>query len=217
MKKTKNIFIILIGIIIIIAGIIMTVIKGFNFDIRYEGGKRLEITIGKKFENSEIEEIAKQEIGTDVLVQKIEIYEDAVTISAKDITEEQKNNIVTKINEKYGTELTEENSQIIIVPHARLRDLAKPYILPFIISTVIILVYMMIRYYKLHIVKVLAKTLGIVLLWQVLLFSVISITRIPIGRLTIPMVLTIYILSFVYCTSKFEKQLAETKISEEKK
>ena len=52
MKKTKNIFIILTGIIIIIAGIIMTVIKGFNFDIRYEGGKRLEITIGK---NSKIQ------------------------------------------------------------------------------------------------------------------------------------------------------------------
>ena len=43
-----------------------------------------------------------------------------------------------------------------------------------------------------------------------------AITRIPIGRLTIPLTLTIYMLSFVYCTTKFEKDLKQQKQSEEK-
>lgn len=216
MKKTKSKFIILVGIIIIIVGIIMTIVKGFNFDLKYEGGKRIELNLQKTFESSDIKQIAKEVIGQDVLVQKVEIYEDAVSILAKDMTEDQKNQIVTKINEKYETEIDGSTTEIISVPHTHLRDLAKPYIIPFSIATIIILIYIGIRYYKLNVLKTILKTIGIVLFWEVLLYSIIAITRIPIGRLTIPLTLTIYMLSFVYCTTKFEKELKQQKLSEEK-
>ncbi len=214
--KTKNKVLILVGIIIIIIGIVITVTKGFNFDLRYEGGKRIELNLQKTFESSDIKQIAKEVIGQDVVIQKVEIYEDAVSILSKDITEEQKNQIVTKINEKYGTEINAENTEIITVPHTHLRDLAQPYIIPFVIATVVILIYIGIRYYKLNIIKTIAKTIGIVIIWQVILYSIMAITRIPIGRLTIPLTLTIYMLSFVYCTTKFEKDLKQQKQSEEK-
>ena len=214
--KTKNKVLILVGIIIIIIGIVITVTKGFNFDLRYEGGKRIELNLQKTFESSDIKQIAKEVIGQDVVIQKVEIYEDAVSILSKDITEEQKNQIVTKINEKYGTEINAENTEIITVPHTHLRDLAQPYIIPFVIATVVILIYIGIRYYKFNIIKTIAKTIGIVIIWQVILYSIMAITRIPIGRLTIPLTLTIYMLSFVYCTTKFEKDLKQQKQSEEK-
>ena len=214
--KTKNKVLILVGIIIIIIGIVITVTKGFNFDLRYEGGKRIELNLQKTFESSDIKQIAKEVIGQDVVIQKVEIYEDAVSILSKDIIEEQKNQIVTKINEKYGTEINAENTEIITVPHTHLRDLAQPYIIPFVIATVVILIYIGIRYYKLNIIKTIAKTIGIVIIWQVILYSIMAITRIPIGRLTIPLTLTIYMLSFVYCTTKFEKDLKQQKQSEEK-
>ena len=214
--KTKNKVLILVGIIIIIIGIVITVTKGFNFDLRYEGGKRIELNLQKTFESSDIKQIAKEVIGQDVVIQKVEIYEDAVSILSKDITEDQKNQIVTKINEKYGTEINAENTEIITVPHTHLRDLAQPYIIPFAIATVVILIYIGIRYYKLNIIKTIAKTIGIVIIWQVILYSIMAITRIPIGRLTIPLTLTIYMLSFVYCTTKFEKDLKQQKQSEEK-
>lgn len=214
--KTKNKVLILVGIIIIIIGIVITVTKGFNFDLRYEGGKRIELNLQKTFESSDIKQIAKEVIGQDVVIQKVEIYEDAVSILSKDITEDQKNQIVTKINEKYGTEINAENTEIITVPHTHLRDLAQPYIIPFVIATVVILIYIGIRYYKLNIIKTIAKTIGIVIIWQVILYSIMAITRIPIGRLTIPLTLTIYMLSFVYCTTKFEKDLKQQKQSEEK-
>lgn len=214
--KTKNKVLILVGIIIIIIGIVITVTKGFNFDLRYEGGKRIELNLQKTFESSYIKQIAKEVIGQDVVIQKVEIYEDAVSILSKDITEDQKNQIVTKINEKYGTEINAENTEIITVPHTHLRDLAQPYIIPFVIATVVILIYIGIRYYKFNIIKTIAKTIGIVIIWQVILYSIMAITRIPIGRLTIPLTLTIYMLSFVYCTTKFEKDLKQQKQSEEK-
>ena len=72
---------------------------------------------------------------------------------------------------------------------------------------------MMIRYYKLGSLNVLAKTLGLVILMQVVLFSIMAITRIPIGRLTVPLVLTVYILTLIGCTSYFEKGL-ESKMEE---
>ena len=86
-----------------------------------------------------------------------------------------------------------------------------PYVVPFIIATIIILIYMMIKYYKLNSGKVLLKTIGIIILTQVLLFSIMAITRIPIGRLTIPLVLTVYMLTLVWYTTKLENQLKTKK------
>ncbi len=210
MDKSKNKVIILISIVVIIAGIVMAVVKGFNFDLKYQDTKRIELNIGKQFERNDIKAIAKETLGDQpVVIQKIEIYEDAVSVLAKDISEEQRTNFVTKVNEKYGLELNAEQTEIITVPHTHLRDLINPYIIPFIIATVIILVYIAARYHKLKILKTIAKTAFIVIFAQLLLFSIISITRIPVGRLTIPMVLTVYMLSLVYCTNKYEKELKE--------
>ena len=214
--KTKNKVLILVGIIIIIIGIVITVTKGFNFDLRYEGGKRIELNLQKTFESSDIKQIAKEVIGQDVVIQKVEIYEDAVSILSKDITEEQKNQIVTKINEKYGTEINAENTEIITVPHTHLRDLAQPYIIPFAIVTIIILVYLVIRYYKLNSFEVLTQSIGIIVLAQLVLLGIMAITRMPIGKFTIPAVLLVYMLSTYICTAKFDKSL-ENKVVEENK
>ena len=51
---------------------------------------------------------------------------------------------------------------------------------------------------------------------QAILFSVIAITRIPVGRLTIPMVLMVYMLTLIGITTNMEKQLASKKLEESK-
>ena len=71
------------------------------------------------------------------------------------------------------------------------------------------------RYHKLGSIKIIAKTIGINIVAQATLISVIAITRIPFGRLTIPMVLAVYLLTMVGLTARFEKRLEENK--EEKK
>ena len=207
-KKGNKKIIAIISILIIIAGIIMIAVKGFNFDLKYQDTKRIILSVGQNFNISDIKEITNEIFESEpVMIQKVEVFEDAVSITTKDITDEQKNNLINKINEKYGTETKSEDIELSTISHTRGRDLIKPYIVPIAISTIIILIYMMIRYHKLGSIKVLAQTIGLVLYTQIILFSAIAITRIPVGRLTIPMVLTVYILTLVGATTKFENKL----------
>ena len=205
-NKTKIIAVIIA--IIIIAGIIVTLTVGLNFDLRYQEAKKVELYIAQEFEISDIKSITDEVLPNQkVIIQKVEVYEDSVSIISKDITDEQKTQLVEKINEKYGTELSADSIETVTIPHTRGRDIIKPYILPLIISTVIILVYMAIRYHKLGVIKVLLKTIFATIVVELILLSLIAICRIPVGRLTIPMVLTVYLLTLVGITTRFEKQL----------
>lgn len=188
----------------------MIVIKGYNFDLKYQDAKRIILKIGQNFNTSDIKTITQEVFGKEkVMIQKVEVFEDAVAITTKDITDEQKTNLINKINEKYGTTTEPESIELIAISHTRGRDIIKPYIIPFIIVTGIIVLYMMIRYYQLNMLKVLLKTVGLLVYTQLMLFSVIAITRIPVGRLTSIMVLTVYMLTLIYSTTKLENKIKE--------
>ena len=212
--KSKQLKIVLI-VLIIIAGIAMIAVKGFNFDLKYQDTQRVELYLETEFNISDIKQITNEVFGNQrVMIQKVEVFEDSVSITTTSISYEQKNNLITKVNEKYGTELKAEDIQIEDIAHTRGRDIIKPYIIPFAIAVIATLVYIGIRYYKLNTVKVVLKSIGILLLSQVLLFSIIAITRIPIGRLTIPMVILVYLLTLFGMTSRYEKNLANRKKEE---
>lgn len=217
MTKKQKVLSIIIAVIII-AGAIVTGVMGLNYDLRYQETKRIELYISKNFEIADIKAITDEVMGkSPVIIQKVEVYEDSVSITAKDITDEQKQSIIEKINEKYETELSADSTQIETIPHTRGRDIAKPYITPFIISTVIILVYVAIRYRKIGVLKTLLKTIATSVVAQAVLLSIIAIIRIPVGRLTIPMIVTVYMLTLVGLTTNFEKKLEIKKEEENKK
>ncbi len=206
-QKSAKIIIALIAIILI-AGTIMICTKGLVFGLNYEDSKKVEINLGKQFEEKDIKEITNDVFGKQpVLIQAIEVYKDAVSITTTEITDDQKANLITKLNEKYGTDISTDYITIEANAHIRGRDIVKPYIVYFAIATVIVLVYLSIRYYKLNSLKVLAKSIGIMLLTQLILLAIIAIARIPIGVLTMPVVLLIYVLSTYICTAKFDKDL----------
>lgn len=214
-KKQKIIFAIIALIIII--GAVITLTIGLNFDLRYQEAKRIELYLEKDYEISDIKQITDETIpDQNVIIQKVEVFEDSVRIIAKEITEEQKQNLVNKINEKYETELDAESTEIVTIPHTRGRDIVKPYIIPFAIATIIILVYMGVRYRKLGTIKTILKTVIVSIIAQVVLLSLIAIIRIPIGRLTIPMVIAVYLLTLIGMTTKFEKELGVKKEEESK-
>ena len=214
-KKTKILSIIIA--IIIIVGAIITFTTGLKFELKYQNAKRLELYIQKEFEISDIKQITDEVLSNqEVLIQKVEVYEDSVSIIAQEITDEQKENIINKINEKYGTEIKAENIQIENIPHTKGRDIIKPYITPFAIATLIVLVYMGIRYFKLGLIKTILKTVIALVLAQATLLSVMAIIRRPIGILTIPMVLTVYLATLIGITLKLEKDLKEKNEEENK-
>ncbi len=213
-KKVKIIALLLA--IIIIVGAIVTLTIGLNFNLRYQETKKIQLYLEKDFEISDIKKITDEVLpNQDVIIQKVEVYEDSVSIISTDITEEQKINLIDKINEKYEIELSADNTEITTIPHTRGRDIIRPYVVPFIIATVIILVYMAIRYRKLGMIKTIVKTAFLLVIAQAVLLSVIAIIRIPIGRVTIPLVLVVYVLSLLGVTNYFEKGLKEKKKEEE--
>lgn len=214
----KNKIIISIIALIIIVGIILTATIGLNYSLRYQESKRVELYIQKDFEISDIKQITDEVLpNQNVIIQKVEVFEDSVSITSKDITEEQRDKLVTKINEKYETELTSDIADIQTIPSTRGRDIVKPYVKPVVISTILILAYMAIRYYKLNSSKVVTKTVCALIVTQGLLLSILAIIRIPVGILTMPTSITIYIITLLGLTIKFEKELNNKNEKEVKK
>lgn len=207
MKQKNTIILTVLIAIILIVGAIVIATKGLAFELKYQDSQKVELNIGKEFKTEDVKQITNEVFDNQpVKIQAIEVYKDAISITTTEISEEQKTNLVNKINEKYETELKSEDITIESISHTRGRDIIKPYITPFIIITIIILVYLMIRYYKLNSLKVLIESIGIIALSQMVLLGIMAITRMPIGEFTIPMVLLVYMISTYICTAKFENK-----------
>lgn len=103
-KYTENrIKFLLLPLIIIVVGLIMYFVRGFNFDTEFIGGIRMQINVGSDFENQEIADLVT-EIAGDVaapVVQKIGNGTQA-TIKMSELDDETKANLVAAITEKYG-------------------------------------------------------------------------------------------------------------------
>ena len=106
---------------------------------------------------------------------------------------EQKEQLITKINEKYGTEKKVSDMNATYIPRFKLIDVVKPYIIPVIATTVLILIYMAIRFRKLGTVKVLSHAITLTAIAELLYFALIAITRYPVNRLLMPVAIVIYI------------------------
>lgn len=93
----------LIPIIIIIAGIAMYFVNGgFNFDVEFSGGTRMQVKLGQEFNNDELAKLIKEKNNLDVIVQKAGNGDAIIkTVSSE---EEVKNNILNTLNEKYSLE-----------------------------------------------------------------------------------------------------------------
>lgn len=90
-KKICKSIMLLIMFIIIIAGIIVTAVLGFNKELKYKQTQSIDVYVEKEFDLSKIKEIANQVFGKSNMIKVIEIYEDMFTVQAENITEEQKN------------------------------------------------------------------------------------------------------------------------------
>lgn len=215
MKNKKIIGIILA--LIILAGIIITYIYGLNFSLNLSNHKEIDIYIGQEFENKDIYKIAKEVLQNQkVEVQKVELYEDMVSISAQDVSEEQLTELNTKINEKYGIQNKVEQLVITHVPNTRVRDIIKPYILPIAISYIIIIIFFIIyniiyshKGRETNTIKTVAKSAFLIILVEMLYLSILAITRLEINRLTIPISIILYIITTIAIILKLEKKYSK--------
>ena len=205
--KQKNKIIITCSVIalIIIAGIVAVYMWGFNKELRFSQTQKIDIYVEQKVDRNKIKEIANEVLGMHNMVQTIEIYEDMVTIRAVSISEQQRNTIVNKVKEIYQFEQTAEKIGIDTIPATRFRDIYKQYVVPFVISAVLVTAYMAIRYYKKGLLKVILKTVFIPVIVELLLLSWMAIVRIPVGVFTPIFIILVYVASMWLVIKEIEK------------
>ena len=216
--KDKLLYIILI--IVIIVGAIVYKVKGVNKELNYSNRQEFEISAASTFDVSKVEEIVKSVIANrQIKVQKVERFENALKITSAEISEEEKENIINKINEEYSENISNEDVKIISVTATRIIDIIKPYILPIIIAMVIVLLYFVILYNKIGITEVLTKGIILPMLVELSYYAIIAITRIPFGRITNSIALGIFIVIIgmlaICFQNKKEKLVIESKKEKE--
>lgn len=199
---------------IIIAGTIITFTLGLNFGLIYSANKQVTISIGKEFNTDDIKNIVKEVTNKDnMIIEKVEIYKDIVSIKLDNITDEELEQINAKINEKYEIENNVDNLVIIENANVRGKDLIKPYIYPVALSIVLITIYlaayMLVKAkmgYKLNILQKVSEFIISIVIVEALFLSLIAIVRIPVNRLTIPIGLVLYVITTVIYMNRLENK-----------
>lgn len=203
----KKKILIAITALIIAVGALIIGFKGLNYDINYAANKEIDIYLETQFEISDIKSLLKEVIGNrKVVIQKVEVYEEIVSIKVKDISDEEIEKLLTKINEEYSLEIKKDDINITNNPHLRGRDLVKPYIMPIAISVVLVLIYVGIKFYKLNSIEVIANLIGLNILSQLIFISILAIARLPVNKLTLPTSIAIYIATTLAITRNFDNK-----------
>ena len=160
----------------------------------YGNNTTLELYLESNFKEDDVKNIIEEVFGKDIKIRKVNNLNNDILITAKTISDEQINNLVSKINEM---------------------DLIKPYILPVVISSILVLIYFIIRYKQIGILKqIIPITIITIIFVQLLVLSVYAITRLPINEFTMPIAIALFVISLIILTEYFEKKLERAKLSQ---
>lgn len=205
--KIKKLIVPLLAIVIIIAGIVMIGLKGFNYSLLYSKTQRINIYINKEFEIEDIKAITDEVLsGKTVEVQKVDQFETIVSIVTTEITDEEKDNIITKLNEKYEIDIDKDTDILLVnIPQIKIWDVVEKYIAPLIVITVASLAYMAVRFKKQGLVKSLVIPFVSVVLTMGVYVSIVALARIPVNELFVVFAVLIYILAFIGNAIKLNK------------
>ncbi len=127
----------------------------------------------------------------------IDEFEDTISIKAKGISDENLENMEKQLKEKYEIAEDIDNMVVVETPASSVYDLVKVYILPVIVTFAIALIYYVVAFRKLGIVKALVEPAVTIIVIGALYVSIIAICRIPVNEFTIPLGLLIYLLSLL--------------------
>lgn len=216
MKLSKKICFLAL-VLLILAGIIVVALKGFNVGLMARQHESLEIVIGKTFETKDIKAICKEVFGDKkVVIRVIEVFSDAVNINVESATDEEKQELVKKINEKYGLELKVENVTVKVSSNIRIRDMIVPYIMPGLVSAILITLYLVLRFRKVNAIKLLLNLYGTVIVTMLALASLIAVTRFPFTSLVVNGMVIIAILEVIAFTAKMESKYDQMVLEQSK-
>ena len=122
-------------------------------------------------------------------------------IKVKSASDEQLNNLCTKLNEKYSSNLTTDDLEVNYEANVKIRNIVEPYVIPVGISIIFVLVYFAIRFRG---SKEMTEYLKSLIVVEVLFYSLYAIGRVKVSQLTMPIALSLYVLTTLIYTTKTE-------------
>lgn len=210
-------------ICIIIAGIVVISTIGLKADIIYSKNVEIDVYLGKVFEENDIKGVVNEVFPNErTIIQNIELFEDMFCVTLADTrTDEELDSkveeLVSKLNEKYGTELKFEDIEIRHNPKVNLSSIVIPYALTLGISMAVILVFVGIRYKKLGIIRTILTYILSIVAVEMVYLSILAIVRFPINRAVIPIGLLLLIVVLAVLGFTNEKKLAQKALEGKKK
>lgn len=207
---------ILYGIIaiILIAGIVTFFIHGFNIGNVYGSYTKIGLYIETGVNKDEVTQIVNETFeNSEALIQDVEYFGEMVLITMPQVTSEQIDNFLAKINEKYSLEYKAEDLDIFNMPALTFYEVAEPYIWPVALSVVLGIAFMAIRYSSLGVIKVIGKTILSIIVLQAVIVSLYLIFNLPIDLSIVPTTLFGLGIALLYTANK-NNELLEIKKAE---
>ena len=211
MKKKNNLklqIVLLSAILLCLIGLIVIAVFGLKIGLVYGNSKTINVNLGIEFNNNDIKELAKEVYGenAEIIVRKVEVYNDMVSVTLKDSTDEQTQMLVDKINSCYNlSKSIDEDVTIIENSNIRLRSLINHYISWITLSMCLVIIYISIIYRRNRdvISIVLGSTIKLIA-GPFVLLAIYAIFRVPVNRLSMSILLTLYSLTvyFILCTKQ---------------
>ena len=142
-------------------------------------------------------------------------------ITLPTVTDEEVDSFLAKVNEKYELEYTKEDLDIITMPSMNFNEIIKPYLTPVLLTIVLSIIYIAVRYRKLGVAKIIAKPIIAIVVTELLILSAYLIVNLPIDVSIIPVTLIGLGIAFIYTVIDnnrlLEKRMKELAEQEENK
>lgn len=184
--KHKNV-IFIISLVVVLAGIIYGVVTGYKFDIDFKGGTRIQVDLNEEYSTSDIEKIVSQITNQVPDIQTTSNGNNSVSITTQAISEEMADTVVTALNDKY-TNMGEATIKNVQASYGK--ELLNSAIVAVVVSIVLLLVYVGIRFKTLGYTAALSAVLA--LIFDVaFLFAIYGVFKFPINSTFVAVVLTI--------------------------
>lgn len=176
----------IIPIVIILAGIVTYIINGgFNFDIEFMGGIRMQVNLGTQFDNDELANLIQDKNGVKVTIQKSASGTEAI-VKTPPLEEEKKNEIFNTLKEQYS--LSDDALMSVSSASASFgMETQRKALLYTLIAIACILVYIAIRFeWRSAVMAIIGLVINVLVM-----MAVYSITYIPVNTTFIAAMLTV--------------------------
>lgn len=177
---------VILPVLLIVAGIVMYFVNGgFNFDVEFQGGIRMQVAIGQAFDNDEIADLIQEKHNVKVVVQKAGMGNDVV-IKTPPVEEQVKNDIFATLKEKYAL----EDSALISAQSASAsfgQETQRKAFMYTLLAILCILIYIAFRFeWRSAIMAVVALVINVLVM-----MAVYAIAYIPLNTTFIAAMLTV--------------------------